>query len=78
MCRLADHAGSSPERFAITQAKYLTCRVLQHYKKIVPTDEAGDVDVFGSDGSWVDDVKYHVGLNMMPDAGVWLRFVPKV
>jgi hypothetical protein len=65
------------ERFAITQAKYLTCRVLQHYKQIVATDDAGNASAFRPDGLWVDDVKYHVGLTMMPDAGVWLRFVPR-
>lgn len=65
------------ERFAVTQAKYLTCRMLQHYKQIIPTDGAGNEIALASDGSWVDDVKYHVGLTMMPDAEVWLRFVPK-
>ena len=59
------------------QAKYLTCRILQHYDKIIPTDEDGNVLAVQSDGSWVDDVQYHVGLTMMPDAGVWIRLVPK-
>jgi len=61
----------------MTQAKYLTCRMLQHYKQIVPVDEAGNEIALVSDGSWVDNVKYHVGLTMMPDARVLLRFVPK-
>ena len=65
------------ERFAITQAKYLTCRMLQHYTQIVATDDTGNALAFRSDGLWVDDVKYHVGLTMMPEAGVWLRFVPR-
>lgn len=66
------------ERFAITQAKYLICRSLQYYQEIIPTDEAGNTLAFRPDGAWVDDVKYHVGLTMMPDAGVWLRFVPAI
>lgn len=73
----ADRVTSPSERFAVTQAKYLTCRMLQHYKQIIPTDGAGNEIALASDGSWVDDVKYHVGLTMMPDAKVWLRFVPK-
>ncbi|KAI5359826.1 Putative cytochrome P450 [Septoria linicola] len=64
------------ERFAVTQAKYLACRVLQHYEQIIPTDENGKEIAVGTDGSWVDDVKYHVGLTMMPQAGVWIRLVP--
>lgn len=65
------------ERFAITQAKYLTCRMLQHYKQIIATDDAGNALAFRPDGLWVDDVKYDVGLTMMPEGGVWLRFVPR-
>lgn len=65
------------ERFAVTQAKYLVVRMLQHYREIVPTDETGGKLKFESDGWWVDEVKYHVGLTMMPDAGVWLRLVPR-
>ena len=68
---------SSLERYAITQAKYLTCRVLQHYKAIIPTDGAGKTTAPASDGQWVENVKYHVGLTMMPDEKVWLRFIPK-
>ncbi|EGP89995.1 putative P450 monooxygenase [Zymoseptoria tritici IPO323] len=64
------------ERFAITEAKYLICRALQHFQEIIPIDEDGNTLAFRSDGAWVDDVKYHVGLTMMPDAGLWLRFVP--
>lgn len=51
--------------------------MLQRYKHIIPTDGAGNEIAFAPHGSWVDDVKYHVGVTMMPDAGVWLRFVPK-
>jgi hypothetical protein len=52
--------------------------MLQHYKAMVPTDGAGNEIAVGNDGSWVDDdVKYHVGLTMMPDDKVWLRFIPK-
>jgi hypothetical protein len=68
---------SIPERYAITKAKYLTCRMLQHYKAIIPTDGAGKPIALTSDGSWVHEVKYHVGLTMMPDSGIWLRFIPK-
>lgn len=71
------HRHCVTERFAITQAKYLTCRFIQHFEQVVPTDEHGDELALGSGGSWVDDVKYHVGLTMMPDAGVWLRFVSR-
>ncbi|KAF7187754.1 Cytochrome P450 [Pseudocercospora fuligena] len=65
------------ERFAVTQAKYLTCRMLQHYKAILPVDKEGHEVKFKPDGAWVEDVKYDVGLTMMPDAGVWLRLVPQ-
>jgi hypothetical protein len=51
--------------------------MLQHNKRILPIDGAGNEIALASDGSWVDDVKYHVGLTMMPDARVLLRFVPK-
>lgn len=73
----ADFVMLSLERYAITQAKYFTCRILQHYKTITPIDGAGKTIAIASDGAWLTEVKYHVGLTMMPDAGVWLRFVPK-
>lgn len=61
------------ERFALIQAKYLTCRILQHFDEMVATDCNGRTLQCGPGGSWVDDVKYHVGLTMSPDEGVWLR-----
>jgi len=51
--------------------------MLQHYESIVPTDGEGNKIPVASDGSWVDEAKYHVGLTMMPDAEVCLRFIPK-
>jgi hypothetical protein len=64
------------ERFALDQAKYLTCRFLQHFNEIIATDETGSALLSGTNGSWVDNVKYHVGLTMSPDEGVWIRLVP--
>ncbi|KXT08306.1 hypothetical protein AC579_1791 [Pseudocercospora musae] len=65
------------ERFAVTQAKYLTCRMLQNYKEILPVDQQGHELKFKPGGAWVEDVKYDVGLTMMPDAGVWLHLIPQ-
>ncbi|KAF2666146.1 cytochrome P450 [Microthyrium microscopicum] len=61
------------ERFALDQAKYLTCRVLQHFEKIVAADETGNELKQNPEENWVDNVKYHVGLTMSPDAGVFVR-----
>lgn len=51
--------------------------MLQHYKEIIPVDKEGNELEFKPNGAWVEDVKYDVGLTMMPDAGVWLRLVPQ-
>ena len=64
------------ERFALEQAKYMTCRFLQYFDSIEAMEVGGDAPVKPRGESWVDDVKYHVGLTMMPDEGVWLRLVP--
>ena len=51
--------------------------MLQHYKAIIPTDGAGKLIAFASDGECIKYVAYHVGLTMMPDDRVWVRFIPK-
>jgi len=61
------------ERFALEQAKYMTCRFLQYFDSIEAMQAGGKMPVKLSGGSWVQDVKYHVGLTMSPDEGVWLR-----
>ena len=61
------------ERFAVVQAKYLVCRMLQQFESITATDAAGDTLRPRSKGLWVEDVKYDVGLTMAPDDGVWLE-----
>lgn len=63
------------ERFAILQAKYLTCRLLQHFDSIVAVDKDGREIQPSSDGAWVADVRYHVGLTMSPEEGVFVRLV---
>ncbi len=63
------------ERFALDEAKYLTCRFLQHFNAITASDENGNILTGASDGSWMSVVKYHVGLTMSPDEGVWVRLV---
>ncbi|KAF2110262.1 putative P450 monooxygenase [Lophiotrema nucula] len=63
------------EQFAVEEAKFMVCRLLQKLKTLTPVDPDGkDVDL--SKGNWVDDVKYHVGLTMSPDNGVWVKMTP--
>lgn len=66
------------ERFALVQAKYLIIRVLQHFDSITPVNAQGDVQKIAPNGSWVDNVKYHVGLTMSPDDGVWVKLKASV
>ncbi|CAK4031831.1 cytochrome P450 CYP5202A1 [Lecanosticta acicola] len=61
------------ERFALVEAKYLVVRMLQYFESIVAVNENGAEETVAKDGAWVDDVKYHVGLTMSPDEGVWVR-----
>lgn len=73
---MEEYAETGVERFALEQAKYMTCRFLQHFDEITATDSEGNAITHLQGSSWVDHVKYHVGLTMSPDAGVWLRLVP--
>ncbi|KAF2726966.1 putative P450 monooxygenase [Polyplosphaeria fusca] len=62
------------ETFALEESKYMVCRFLQQFSSITAVqpngqDEPPDVD-------WVDKVRYHVGLTMSPDDGVWVKLVP--
>lgn len=67
------HSACLIERFAIEQAKYLTCRFLQYFDDITAVDVDGKT--LSSDGleNWIDHVEYHVGLTMAPDSGVWVK-----
>lgn len=68
---MTDHA---TERFAILEAKYLTCRALQHFQGIIATDKFGQPVEHRDNGSWVDHVQYDVALTMAPADGAWVRF----
>lgn len=54
----------------------MTVRFLQHFEGIEAVDSKGEAVVSEQGRSWVDDVKYHVGMTMSPDEGVWLKLVP--
>ncbi|KAK7959659.1 uncharacterized protein PG986_004513 [Apiospora aurea] len=62
------------EAFAIDEAKYMVCRVLQQFSSIEAAESGGQLKTLNDD--WVNEVKYHVGLTMSPDDGVWLTMVP--
>jgi cytochrome P450 len=64
------------ERFALEQAKYMTVRFLQHFDSIEAVDPKGQPVVSKAGETWVKEVKYHVGMTMSPDEGVWLKLVP--
>jgi hypothetical protein len=64
------------ERFAIEQAKYLTCRFLQYFDNINAVDAGGKDLTDEKLENWIDHVEYHVGLTMSPDNGVWVRLDP--
>lgn len=64
------------ERFALTQAKYLACRILQVFEEITAIDKLGNVLPIAANGSWVESARYDVGLTMSPHGGVWVRLIP--
>jgi hypothetical protein len=53
----------------------MVCRFLQLFSEISPLKPNGKTEPL--DPGWVDEVKYHVGLTMSPDDGVWVRLRPR-
>lgn len=50
----------------------MICRFLQQFPSITAIQPDG-TDVALKNGDWIEDVKYHVGLTMSPDDGVWVK-----
>jgi hypothetical protein len=62
---------NSTERHAMNQAKYISCRLVQHTASMdITPEEKKRAENFDS---WQDAIRYHIGLTLDSDIGNFIK-----